>query len=117
MPKFNKPIDELENRFEKWIYVLKNLPKLDRVPEKLREKIFLKLFEKAEIAKFNQEEYMQYEESLKYYRDLKNSLDTAREEGRQDEKLEIAKKLKELGMSPKEIHDITRLSWEDIERL
>jgi hypothetical protein len=26
MPKFNKTIDELENRFEKWMYVLKNLP-------------------------------------------------------------------------------------------
>lgn len=64
---------------------------------------------------------MQYEESLKYYRDLKNSLDTAREEGkeegRKDEKFDIAKKLKELGMSPKEIQEITGLSREDIERL
>lgn len=117
MPKFNKTIDELENRFEKWMYVLKNLPRLDRIPEKLKEKIFLKLFEKAEIAKFNKDEYMQYEESLKYYRDLKNSLDTAREEGRKDEKFDIAKKLKELGMSPKEIREITGLSREDIERL
>lgn len=56
MPKFNKTIDELENRFEKWMYVLKNLPKLERIPEKLKEKIFLKLFEKAEIAKFNKDE-------------------------------------------------------------
>ncbi|TVQ20303.1 MAG: hypothetical protein EA361_00185 [Bacteroidetes bacterium] len=56
LPKFNKTIDELENRFEKWMYVLKNLPKLERIPEKLKEKIFLKLFEKAEIAKFNKDE-------------------------------------------------------------
>jgi predicted transposase/invertase (TIGR01784 family) len=81
MPRFNKSIDELETRFDKWLFVLKNLHKLDRVPDKLREQIFLKLFESAEIAKFNQAEYMQYEESLKYYRDLKNSLDTARDEG------------------------------------
>ena len=129
MPKFNKTLDELENRFEKWMYVLKNLPKLERVPEKLKEKIFLKLFEKAEIAKFNQEEYMQYEESLKYYRDLKNSLDTAREEGKlegkeeglkeveQRKQIEIALKLKQMGMSTKEIREITGLSREDIERL
>lgn len=81
MPKFNKSIDELESKFEKWLFILRNLHKLDRIPEKLKEDIFLKLFETAEIAKFSREEYQNYEDSLKYYRDLKNSLDTAREEG------------------------------------
>ena len=81
MPKFNKSIDELESKYEKWLFILRNLHKLDRIPEKLKEDIFLKLFETAEIAKFSREEYQNYEDSLKYYRDLKNSLDTAREEG------------------------------------
>jgi hypothetical protein len=35
----------------------KNLHKLDRVPEKLKESIFLQLFETAETSKFNQQEY------------------------------------------------------------
>jgi predicted transposase/invertase (TIGR01784 family) len=39
------------------------------------------LFEVAEIAKFSRKEADAYEESLKSYRDLKNSLDTAYEEG------------------------------------
>ena len=64
---------------------------------------------------------MQYEESLKYYRDLKNSLDTAREEGlkegEQRKQIEIARKLKQKGMPPNEIQEITGLSREDIERL
>lgn len=81
MPKFNKTVDELESKYEKWLFILRNLHKLDRIPEKLKEDIFLKLFETAEIAKFSREEYQNYEDSLKYYRDLKNSLDTAREEG------------------------------------
>ena len=63
----------------------KNLHKLERVPEKLKENIFLKLFETAEIAKFSQSEYQEYEDSLKYYRDIKNILDTAREEGEKKE--------------------------------
>ena len=84
MPKFNKSVEELESKYEKWLFILKNLHKLDRVPDKLKEDIFVKLFETAEIAKFSQEEYQNYEESLKYYRDLKNSLDTAREEGREE---------------------------------
>ncbi len=73
MPKFNKAAEELETKFDKWLYVLKNLHKLDRIPKKFKEKIFLKLFETAEIAKFSQQEYQEYEESLKYYRDIKNS--------------------------------------------
>ena len=61
----------METRFEKWLFILKNLHKLDRVPEKLKESIFLQLFETAEISKFSQQEYQDYENSLKYYRDLK----------------------------------------------
>ncbi|HNX76657.1 MAG TPA: hypothetical protein PLM07_21830 [Candidatus Rifleibacterium sp.] len=49
---------------------------------------FKKLFGAAEIAKFTPEEAMAYEDSLKVYRDLKNSLDTAREEGREEGKQE-----------------------------
>jgi predicted transposase/invertase (TIGR01784 family) len=81
MPKFNKDVSELKTRFEKWLYIIKNLHKLDRIPEKLKETIFLQLFETAEISKFNPKEYQEYEDSIKYYRDLKNSFDTAREEG------------------------------------
>jgi predicted transposase/invertase (TIGR01784 family) len=81
MPKFNKTINELENRFDKWLYIIKNLESLQKIPNKLREKIFVKLFKSAEIAKFNRDEAMAYENSLKYYRDLKNSLDTAKEDG------------------------------------
>jgi len=81
MPKFNKTINELETRFDKWLYIIRNLNKLDRIPEQLKENIFERLFELAEIAKFSNEEVRTYENSLKTYRDLKNSIDTAREEG------------------------------------
>ena len=125
MPKFNKTVDELETRFDKWLFVLKNLHKLDRVPDKLREKIFLKLFETAEIAKFTPQEYQQYEDSLKYYRDLKNSLDTAREEGRIEgleegkiqEKRAIAKEMLNKGLDISLISEITGLTKEEIEKL
>jgi len=81
MPKFTKTLDELETRFDKWLYVLKNLNKLNQIPEKLKGKVFERLFETAEIAKFNAEQLNSYEDSLKYYRDLKNALDTAFEDG------------------------------------
>ena len=80
MPKFKKTIDELETRFDKWLYVLRNMNDLDRIPDKLRERIFEKLFETAEIAKFTRSQIYSYEDSLKVYRDSKNIFDTAIEE-------------------------------------
>jgi len=137
MPKFNKKVEDLETRFEKWLFVLKNLHKLDRIPEKLKEKIFLQLFETAEISKFSRQEYQDYENSLKYYRDLKNSLDTAKEEGKlqgieegrkegrkegieegkMKAKIEDAIKMLENGINIKLISDITGLSEQRINKL
>lgn len=117
MPKFNKTIDELENRFDKWLFVLRNLNRLDRMPEKLKEKIFNKLFETAEIAKFTPEQVQSYEDSLKYYRDLKNSLDTAKEVGFLEGKTEVALKMLKEEFPIQVISKITGLSEEAILKL
>ncbi len=81
MPKFTKTEQDLETHFDKWLYVLKNLEDLTDRPKKLQEKVFNKLFAQAEIANYTDAEYAEYEESLKNYRDLKNSIDTAFDEG------------------------------------
>jgi len=125
MPKFNKSVDELETRFDKWLYVLRNLNRLDRVPEKLRERVFEKLFEVAEIARFTPDQIRSYEDSLKYYRDMKNSLDTAFEEGREEGRKEgIAKGIEQVarlmlsnGASPEDVMQYTGLSAEQVERI
>ena len=62
----------------------KNLSRLDNRPAALREKIFSKLFDAASVARFTPTELREYEDSLKAYRDIKNSLDTAKEEGREE---------------------------------
>jgi predicted transposase/invertase (TIGR01784 family) len=121
MPKFHKTIHQLKTRFDKWLYVLKNLDRLHEIPEKLKDRIFKKLFKAAEIAGFTPEEAMQYEDSLKVYRDLKNSLDTAREEGieigdqRRSEK--VALKMLAKGSSFEEISELTDLTIEQIKLL
>lgn len=123
--KFNKSETELETLYDKWLYVLKNLPKLDKRPKALKERIFTKLFEEAEIAKFSQQELREYEDSLKAYRDIKNSIDTAKEEGRKEgreegvakEKLATAKRLLGMGLTQEQVAKGTDLSIEDIERL
>ncbi len=88
MPKFSKELAELDSKFEKWLYVIKNLNRLDRVPEKLREQVFLKFFETAEIARLDSKEYKEYQFSLNAYRDIKNSIDWAEEKGHMSGKQE-----------------------------
>lgn len=117
LPKFTKKEDELENQFDKWLYVFRHLSQLQDRPQKLQDKIFEKLFETAEIAKFTPEERDAYEESLKYYRDIKNIVDTSREEGREERSIEIAKQLKKSGIATNIIQESTGLSRDEIERL
>ena len=121
MPKFNKSVDELETRFDKWLYVFKNLNRLDRMPEKLKERIFDKLFETAEIAKFTPSQVRSYEDSLKYYRDLKNSLDTARDEGKEEGKIEgkieIALEMLKANEPVDKVMRFTGLTKEQIEQV
>jgi len=121
MPKFNKTIDQLETRFEKWMYVLKNLPRLQELPSQFQEKIFEKIFRVAEIAKMNKQEIAEYEESLKKYRDLYSALDTAEKKGMTEGiikgKIEIAQKAIEMGMPIKDVIELTSLPETQIEEL
>ena len=119
--KFDKTEDELVTLYDKWLYVLKNLSRLDKRPAALKEKIFSRLFEEAEIAKFTKAELHEYEDSLKAYRDIKNSLDTALEQGfekgRAEGVMSIAKKMLQSGMPIDTIVDMTGLPEEKIEEL
>ncbi len=117
LPKFKKKEEDLKTHFDKWVYVLTHLSKLQDRPKKLQERVFAKLFEEAEIAKFTPEEREAYEDSLKYYRDIKNVVDTSREEGKEEERNEIAKEMKNNGEPIEKIMKYTNLSKEEIENL
>lgn len=117
MPKFRKTLDEIETLFDKWLYVLKHLPTLQKRPRKLQDKVFTKLFETAQIAKFNKTELEEYEESLKVYRDIHSVVETAFGEGEKSKALEIAKNLIRLNLDNQTIANATALSTEEIEKL
>ena len=69
MPNFTKGENELETTFDKWLFLLRYMEQFKRYPDKLKEKIFMKLLEKAELAKLSEQERNRYEYSLKVYRD------------------------------------------------
>ncbi len=100
--RFDKTDEELTSLSDKWMFVLKNLSRLNNRPSSLREKIFSRLFDAAAIARFTPIELREYEDSLKAYRDIKNSLDTAEAKGREEginiANLAIAKRMLSDGM-------------------
>lgn len=118
LPKFKKEAHQLENKFEKWLYVFRYLHKLQERPVELQDRIFQRLFEVAEIAKFSSEEREAYNESLKIYRDIKNVVDSAKREGREEEREKgIIRLLKQGILSDEQIAEVYDVSVASVSKL
>ena len=119
----------------------KNIKRMKQVEERyislLTDFGFDRLIEESEIAKFTPQEMREYETSKMAYRDIKNSVDTAKregieigmakgmekgraegiEEGMSQRSLEIARKMLAKGMDEASIMDMTGLTAEEIKLL
>ena len=119
--KFVKTEAELETDLDRWLHVLKNMKRFEKIPAYLRKPIFEKLFSIAEYTNLTKEEKTMYDNSMKYNWDNKHVVDTAREEGKQEgehkKALDIAGKLKKEGLSVEFIMETTGLAKEEIEKL
>ena len=118
--RFDKTDEELTSLSDKWMFVLKNLSRLNNRPSSLREKIFSRLFDAAAIARFTPIELREYEDSLKAYRDIKNSVDTAEAKGREEginiANLAIAKRMLSDGMDMELVLKYTGLTEKQIKK-
>ena len=141
LPKFTKTEQELDTLFEKWVFVLKNLSRLLERPAALQDRVFNRLFEAASIARFTPKQLREYEDSVKAYRDIVNAVNTARnegvekglekgrqegreeglaeglEKGREEERLSIARSLKQFNTPVDVIVKTTGLTPEQINAL
>lgn len=61
---FNLEEKEIKTDLERWMYVLRNMARMEKIPVILHKKIFQKLFQIAEVANLKKEEYMLYEKAL-----------------------------------------------------
>ena len=126
IPKFDKKETELVTMYDKWMYVLKNLSNLMHRPAALQERVFTRLFEQAEISKFDKQELKLYEDSVNAYRDIVNAIRTAekkkfaegraegRAEGEKETKERIAANLLSLGVPIETIVQASGLPEEEI---
>ena len=133
LPLFEKGVDECENDFDRWIYVLKNMETIKRLPWAAQNSVFQKLAEIADISSLTKEERLYYDVALRKYRDTLCVLESAeqrglkkgREEGlakglakgRAEGRLEIARNMKADGMSIELIQKYSGLSPEEIAQL
>ena len=129
LPSFKKEEEECDNDFERWIYVLKNMETLNRLPFKAQKSVFKKLEQIVDIASMSKADRIKYDESIKKYRDtlavmsgqwlegeakgLQKGLLKGKAEGLQ----EAAKNMKAMGMSYEQIAAATGLSEETIKSL
>ena len=121
----NKKANECENQVERWIYLLKNMETLNRLPWAAQSAVFKKLESIADVGGMTRAERLQYDEALKKYRDTISVFEGVRLEGRMEgrvegslkEKIAIASNLRSMGMSISDISKATGLQEEEVKAL
>ena len=123
--KFGKDAGELDNILEKWLYLLKNLKRLDARPKELQDRVFEMFFRAAEIARLPEEKQKTYRESIMNENDWMNAVAFAEEKGekkglekgRAEAKLETARKLLQLDVPMETVVQATGLPEEELSQL
>ena len=129
LPLFSKEADECDTDFDKWIYVLKNMETLTRLPWAAKSSVFKRLEQIADVASLSRQERMKYDVGLRKYRDTLSVLEGAKQdglaEGRAEGRAEGEKKAKEkiaanllaLGVPIETIMQASGLSEEEIKNI
>jgi predicted transposase/invertase (TIGR01784 family) len=145
LPYFEKQADECENDFERWIYVLKNMEALNRMPFAAKDSVFAKIAQIADISALSKEERMKYDEGIRKYRDticvmdyaiesglkkgfdkgmkqgieqgMKQGIEQGRAEGEKQGRYEVAQKLLAMGLPIESVLQATGLSKDDVKQL
>ena len=121
LPYFTKEADACENVFERFIYVLKHMDVLQRMPWLAQDAVFKKLSEIAEVASLSKEDRRKYDESLRHFRDtlvvMEGQYLEGEAKGRAEERLKNARSLKENGVPVEVIARSLNLTDEELQTL
>ena len=93
LPKFNKPLDQLETTLDKGLYVLKNMKNLTQMPKQYANTAFELLFSSAYLAKLSKEEQKMIDEAQKAKWDEYAINKAALDRGQNIARREMAKKM------------------------
>ncbi|MEW9889998.1 MAG: hypothetical protein AB2989_06300 [Candidatus Symbiodolus clandestinus] len=109
--------DVIKQEIDEWLYLMKH----SEVKQEFSSPLMKKVAERLNVLKMNQKERIHYQayvnESMKERDYLVSAEEKGREEGRQDERFAIAKKMLAKGADLSDIEELTGLSSEEISRL
>jgi predicted transposase/invertase (TIGR01784 family) len=125
LPYFDKKEEECVTNLDKWIYNLKHMERLTQLPFGADGGVFKLLDEVTDVDSLSKEERREYEHTLKVFRDLHGAMvgadqkgyNRGKQEGVKEEKFQIARNLKSMGLSIDAIQQATHLSEEEIQAL
>lgn len=121
LPKFDKKEDELENELDKWVYMLKHMQSLGKIPEYLDKRIFQKIFNVAEMSRLTPEQRfihdLDQQKKWEYQCVLDDQFEQGLEKGKLEISLELAKEMKKENFDTLKIVQFTKLPIEVINNL
>ena len=97
LSKFEKEVQFLDNVLDKWIWFIKYASEIEEIPENLKEEVFVHAFEKAAIANMSPNELEYYDKASMAIADQQGALELAREEAKEEGKVEGIKEGTEKG--------------------
>ena len=124
--RFNKPLDELENLTDKWMYAFKHMHEFTERPQEFSEKEFDVLFNLSKIANFTESDINLYLDEMIRDNDYWNCIEYAkaeaiaeglaigRSEGRAEGRAEGIRKMSAAGFTSEQIGSILEVSEEEI---
>ncbi|WP_418893200.1 Rpn family recombination-promoting nuclease/putative transposase [Limibacterium fermenti] len=123
LPFFTKKESECKTNVEQWLYILRNMTTLEKIPFKDRNPVFEKLEQITDLASLSKEERRRYDADIRAYRDRLAQMNTAKREGQRKgqkigekrARIEVARNMKANGMSSETIARVTGLSLTEID--
>ncbi len=112
--------DDWENcktELEKRLYLIKNMENLNKESKPYKSKEYEEMFNASEIASMAAEDIVAYRSSIMIEMEHQSELEFKKEEGREEGKLEVARKMKEGGMKLGDIMLFTGLTEQQIQEL
>lgn len=140
-PYFKKKETECESDFERWIYVLKHMEALNKLPCAAKSPVFKKVSEISDISALSREERIKYDHAIKVYRDnlcvyedaiesglkegfkkgmekgIEKGMEIVMEKGAREKTLSIAKDMKKYNTDISFIIKIIGLTIEEINNI
>ena len=114
LPKFNKPLDQLETTLDRGLYALKNMKNMTQMPKQYANTAFELLFSSAYLAKLSKEEQKMIDEAQKAKWDEYAINKAALDRGRNQKAREVAKDLLIEGDSVEKVVRVSKLSEADV---